>query len=52
MLAVGDGLEHEMARGRAAADGFDDDVDVRVADQRGRIGDQVHFVADHTVGAR
>ena len=52
MLAVGDGRQHELACCGAAADGFDDDVDVRAANQRGRVGDQVHFVADHAVGSR
>ena len=51
VLAVSDGVEHQMTRRRAAADSLDDDVDVRMANQRRRIGDQIDFATDDAVSA-
>jgi hypothetical protein len=41
VLAVGDRLQDERARGLEPADQFDDDVDVRIGEHRRRIGSEL-----------
>ncbi|MCY1237526.1 hypothetical protein D9M72_502280 [compost metagenome] len=43
VLAVLDGLEHQLARDAVAADQFDDDIDVRAADHLVGVADDLHF---------
>jgi len=52
VLAVGNRLQHQILGDAITADQFDDDIDVRIADQQIGIVDDFHFSVGQLGGAR